>query len=93
MLGWESRPRTAGGGWSEESLSDLADALGSIGFDYREPALAGIARWTARGLTAYDAAYVALAEAEAVPLVTDDAGVIAAAPDIAVALADWTEDG
>jgi hypothetical protein len=42
--------------------------------------------WAARGLTAYDAAYVALAEAEAIRLATDDGRVLAAARGIAIAL-------
>lgn len=42
--------------------------------------------WTARGLTAYDAAYVALAEAEAVRLVTDDDRILAVAPAVAMSL-------
>jgi predicted nucleic acid-binding protein len=39
-------------------------------------------------LAAYDAAYVALADGEQLRLVTDDDGIVAAAPDMAVALAD-----
>lgn len=73
--------------WDEPALAALAAALDDLGFDLREPALEGVARWTARGLTAYDAAYVALAEAEAVRLVTDDELVLTVAPEIAKPLA------
>ena len=48
-----------------------------------------VSAWAARGLTAYDAAYVAVAETAAVSLVTDDDQVVAAAPDIAVRLAEF----
>lgn len=49
--------------------------------------------WTARGLTAYDAAYVALAEAEALPLITDDDRIVTVAPQIAIALRAAARDG
>ena len=48
-----------------------------------EPELQPIASWVARGLTAYDAAYVALAEERGEPLVTDDQAIVAIAGDIA----------
>jgi predicted nucleic acid-binding protein len=38
-----------------------------------EPKLLGIARWAARGLTAHDAAYVAVTEEVGARLVADDA--------------------
>ena len=78
----------AGRRWSfdEASLVELAAALDGLGFEFVEPPLAEVARWTARGLTAYDAAYVALAEAEALPLITDDDLIVTIAPQIAVAL-------
>ena len=73
-------------GWNETALVDLAAALDDLGFELREPDLERVARWTARGLTAYDAAYVALAEAEGLQLVTDDDRVVARAPQVAVGL-------
>ena len=47
----------------------------------------------ARGLTGYDAEFVALAEALAVPLVTDDRRVLAACPGVAVSLDDFDGSG
>jgi predicted nucleic acid-binding protein len=52
-----------------------------------EPELSRVAYWTARGLTAYDAAYVAVAEANKAPLVTDDDRIVAVADEVATALA------
>jgi predicted nucleic acid-binding protein len=72
--------------WSETSLVDLAVALEQLSFDLREPELATVAQWTARGLTTYDAAYVALAEGEGIRLVTDDEHIVSVAPGIATAL-------
>jgi len=80
----------AGRRWrcSESALVDLATALDELGFEQVEPELARVARWTARGLTAYDAAYVAVADREAIRLVTDDDLIVSTAPSIATALAD-----
>jgi predicted nucleic acid-binding protein len=72
--------------WAERALVELAAALDELGFELREPDLVRVARWTAYGLTAYDAAYVAVADAEAIRLVTDDDRIVAAAPEVAVAL-------
>ena len=72
--------------WSETSLVDLAVALEDLGFDVREPELTRVASWTAHGLTAYDAAYVALADGKGIRLITDDDPIVAAAAGIATAL-------
>lgn len=48
-----------------------------------DPELSRIARWTARGLTAYDATYVALAEERGIRLVTGDPQVLTLAVGIA----------
>ncbi len=69
--------------WEETALTQLAEALTELGFEEVEPDLAAVARWTAAGLTAYEAAYVAVAELEGVPLVTDDDQILAAAPEVA----------
>jgi predicted nucleic acid-binding protein len=74
--------------WTEERLVELVAALEELGFIRTEPPLDRVARWTARGLTAYDAAYVALAEQESISLVTDDDLIVSVAPLIATALAD-----
>ncbi len=77
--------------WEEAALVELADAIGELRLEVREPELDRVARWTARGLTAYDAAYVAVAEAEGIRLVTDDDLIISIAPEIATALASITD--
>lgn len=70
-------------GWEEDSLAALAASLDDLGFDVGEAELAEIAVWTARGLTAYDAAYVALAESRGLPLVTGDELILTVAPGVA----------
>ncbi len=77
--------------WEEAALVELAGALSELRLEVREPELDRVARWTARGLTAYDAAYVAVAEAEGIRLVTDDDLIISKAPEIATALASITD--
>jgi predicted nucleic acid-binding protein len=74
--------------WGESPLVDLAAALEDIGFELMEPPLARVAHWTARGLTAYDAAYVAVAEARQATLITDDGLIVGVAGGIAIALSD-----
>jgi predicted nucleic acid-binding protein len=75
----------AGRRWhsGQRALMRLAGALDALGFELVEPELHRVARWTASGLTAYDAAYVAVAEAVAVPVVTDDDLILAVAAGIA----------
>jgi len=74
--------------WGEDALVTLAIALDELGFEFEDPELARVAAWTAQGLTAYDAAYVALAEARATQLITDDDVITSLAGDVATALAD-----
>lgn len=74
--------------WGESALVELAAALDELGFELIEPELDRVAYWTARGLTAYDAAYVAVAETDGTSLVTDDDLIVAVAGEIATALAD-----
>jgi len=69
-------------GWDEDALLELAEALGGLSFETAEPELQLVASWVARGLTAYDAAYVALAEERGLAFVTDDETIIGLAPDI-----------
>jgi len=73
--------------WDESALTDLAIGLDGLGFELTEPDLVRVAYWTARGLTAYDAAYVAVAEGIQTRLITDDDLIIATAGHIAQALA------
>lgn len=68
-------------GWDEEALHELAGSLDDLLFEVAEPELQSIAPWVARGLTAYDAVYVALAEERGQPLVTDDQMIVAMASD------------
>jgi len=73
--------------WGEGALVDLAAALDELGFERIEPDVVRVARWTAHGLTAYDGAYVAVAEATGTPLITDDDLIVEIAENIAQALA------
>lgn len=72
--------------WSQQALTELATHLERAAFELQEPDLATLAKWVGRGLTAYDATYVALAEALGLPLVTDDALVVEVARGIALPL-------
>jgi predicted nucleic acid-binding protein len=80
-------------GWEDESLLELATALDDLLFEVAEPELQRIASWVARGLTAYDAAYVALAEERGQLLVTDDQTIVAIAGDIAQQLVSGSKPG
>jgi predicted nucleic acid-binding protein len=72
--------------WSASRLEELAATLPSLGFELVEPSLSTVARWVAAGLTAYDAAYVALAEESGIQLYTDDGGVVDNVPALTIAL-------
>jgi predicted nucleic acid-binding protein len=72
--------------WEASRLEALAASLPDLGFELVDPDPQGIARWAAKGLTAYDAAYVAVAEEAEVALVTDDREIIEVAGGIAEAL-------
>jgi len=74
--------------WGEPQLLELAGALDDLGFDVAEPELRSVAAWAARGLTAYDSAYVALAEERGVQLLTDDQQVLRLAADFARSLVE-----
>jgi predicted nucleic acid-binding protein len=69
--------------WEAQALQELAEALDDLSFDLVDPDLAKVATWVAAGLTAYDAAYVAVAEAAAIPLFTSDERILSVAPRIA----------
>jgi predicted nucleic acid-binding protein len=68
--------------WEEEALLELAEAVGDLSFEVGEPELQLVASWVVRGLTAYDAVYVALAEERDLALVTDDEAIIEVAPGV-----------
>ena len=70
-------------GWPDGELLDLAETLGQMELEVAEPRLGSVAGWVGRGLTAYDAAYVALAEERGIPMVTDDRMILDAAGDLA----------
>jgi predicted nucleic acid-binding protein len=72
--------------WPRARLEQLATTLEQLGFEVLEPELPSVARWAATGLTAYDAAYVAIAEQAGAQLITDDERIVAAAPQLAAAL-------
>jgi predicted nucleic acid-binding protein len=73
-------------GWPQAQLEQLAATLEKLDFDVLDPELPRVAKWAANGLTAYDAAYVAVAEHAGVQLITDDDGIVASAPQLATAL-------
>lgn len=79
----------AGRRWrlTRKPLSEMASDLTTLGLEIRDPKLEDIAEWTSRGLTAYDASYVALAETEAARLVTDDEFLLRIAPELTLPLA------
>ncbi len=79
--------------WHEDQLVELAEALDGLRFQPVQPDLRSVARWTARGLTAYDAAYVAVAETTNIQLVTDDEYILARAPEVATPLQRFGEHG
>jgi hypothetical protein len=79
-------------GWGGGALLDLATNLENIGFEVAQPELSAVADWTARGLTAYDAEYTALAEARGIPLVTDDAMILGLASGVARTPSSLTSD-
>ena len=79
-------------GWERPGLIELAVSLGELGFELHEPGLSTIADSTARGLTASDASYVAVAETEGIGLVTDDELIVSVAPEVAVALSSYRDE-
>ena len=72
--------------WEERALVDLVATLRKLRFEVGDPEPELVARWAARGLTAYDAVYVALAEEEGIDLVTDDDLIVGVAAAVAVPL-------
>jgi hypothetical protein len=54
------------------ALERIATEIDRLGFELHDPPVGGVARWVARGLDPRRAAYVAVAEALDLTLVTDD---------------------
>lgn len=71
-------------GWTEDALADLAETLDGFPLELVEPELPAVATWVARGLSAYDAAYVSVADAVRLPLFTLDASILAVARKVAL---------
>lgn len=74
--------------WESSQLEALATSLSELGFELVEPEPEAIARWAGHGLTAYDAAYVAVAEETGVPVITDDAQICRVATGLSEPLGD-----
>lgn len=72
--------------WEGAAVRQLSIELTNLAFDVGEPRLETVAAWTSRGLTAYDAAYVALAEGIGARLVSDDERVTSVAGEIVLPL-------
>jgi len=58
--------------WRSARLSRLVSRLRVLAFTVQEPPLERVAYWSGKGLTAYDACYLALAEHRRCVLVTAD---------------------
>lgn len=69
-------------------LKQIASTLPNVGVQLVEPDLAVVARWIIEGLTAYDAAYVAVAEQTGALLITDDREILRVAPNLSRPLAE-----
>lgn len=70
----------------EPALRVLVAAIEDLGIDLVAVDYGRVAAWSARGLSAYDAAYVAVAESASLRLITDDEQIVQVAGDIALPL-------
>lgn len=68
-------------GWTDGELLALAEPLRQLAIEVVEPRLGLVAGWVGRGLTAYDAAYLALAEERGIHVITDDRAILDTAGD------------
>jgi hypothetical protein len=89
LLGLEIR-NVAGRKWAWDPalLAELVRGLHASRLDFAAPDLEQVAAWVGRGLSAHDAAYVAIAVEHGATLVTDDQRILRLAPGISLALAD-----
>ena len=71
-------------GLDEPVLRTLAEQLEQLPLTRIDPELTDVARWAAQGLTAYDAAYAALAVQLDAGLLTLDGQLLDALPDRAI---------
>ena len=78
---------------SVEQAREVWPAARALVREVEADPLAVLDHATARGLSGYDAEFVALAEALGVRLVTDDRRVLAACPDLAVSLDAFADEG
>lgn len=74
---------------AEPALRVLVASIEDLGIQLLAPDHGRVAAWAARGLSAFDAAYVAVAESADLPLVTDDDQIVRLAADIAVPLGEF----
>ena len=74
-------------GLHDQALQELVGALEDLVLELVQPDLSVVARWVAGGLTAYDAAYVAVAEEASIPLITSDEEILRVAGPVAQPLA------
>ena len=74
--------------WPADRLSELARGLLAARFIIGEPPLDRVAYWAGRGLTAYDACYVALAEERRTVVITADERILAVADKLADPLSE-----
>lgn len=79
--------------WDGPRLEGWAQLLTRFGFEVREPPLAVVARWAGRGLTAYDACYLALAEERNTTVITADERMLALGGRHATSLERVGNDG
>ena len=68
----------------ERELVQLTRRLEALPINRFEPRLADVARWSARGLAAYDASYAALAEEVDASVLTRDGDLLALLPERAI---------
>jgi predicted nucleic acid-binding protein len=69
--------------WPADRLMEMARDLLASRFVTGQPPLERVAYWAGRGLTAYDACYVALAEDRRTVVITADERILAVAGDLA----------